>query len=1325
MVASGVGQFSINVKDNLDAFYGKLSKSYKTMKELTDRKNQLQIDSKQLDQLRDKAQRIAAEIRELKQQKTEIRLGMKGDEEISKLKNKISDATRDINYLNATKLRIQSDPSAVKNADKELENIDLKLKSLKSQKLQFQAELKNADTTKEQLKELDKNIASLNRQKLELEAEIQPIRTANVELHKTEQEIDRINSKKVSIDFGDAGAKLDGLSNKVFGLIKALGTMGAGGVATVTGVLKEAVNEASDLEQNLGGVQKIFGDEASKKVVEDAKKAYKEAGLSQNEYLEQATSFSASLITELEKGQTKTIDNSSQKEVLKKQKADIEKALKENNYSSAELNLNSETKYEYKTNSKGKTTRKKVEDTDKKNQLKQYKKNALDLKKQKDKIDEQIANLPESTTEQVGGMSKEDAQKSAADYVKKALVDMSDNANTFGTNIGEIQHAYEGIFKNNYTMIDNLKLGFKGSQEGAIEAVNTYGNLDEKITDISQVTGPMMIETIHNAQKAMSISGTTAKEAAETYEGSLKMMKGAWKNFLADGTTSDLEIALPIYFDNLDKKLKDLTPKLVSGLKKMVKVLPPKLKPVFEDLKKLLEESFDAVFGKGFSKNFEDGMKPFADFISGIFKMFTKSTNGKKLDLSGLGSVIPDLLKLAIGLKVASFAFKGIKFTQDLGLKIPSFKGIKGLSGIGKSAKEMKNIGINDLKSLGMKMLTIAGISANIYFAAKALEEVQNVGDLGSLQPKMFAIAEAVTGMGVLVAAAGFINEKKPGLMISGLATVALIAGDIYLAALALEEVDNIKGNFGSVQSKIGQIALSITEIGLLTGAVGFVMDTGVGAAVLGSGLLAILAIAGTIYLTGQAVASISNLEIDKEKIKTNIEAIKDTLTLFSTLGFDGSPFKKFGELLNSLMELGIVASVLGIGKQLEELQDLELNKDTINTYLGIIKEVITELGEFGFDGSIFDKFGEFLNSFMEKGVVDNILNIGNDLSKLQNLELDKENVTGSIDIIKEVISSISDNGEKKSLFSRIGDLIYGAGDSVDFRLANAKFKEIKAIGDTLSQIQGLKLNKDVLVGKDGTGGTLGVIQSAIDSISNYATDDIVNNLGGMAEALATITKEITKNYPPEYADLGKLLATKMNEGFKSNLNFKKAVSDRMGEINKTVSRGKGSELATGMNRGFESTLDIGKKIKKQINDALNDEKVKKQIQEAISKEYKATVVIDVDKNSKAKKGNRAAGGLITAKNGERLMDSPEKPLINNGEYVIPKRIVDALGVTFFDKLRSGQISRTFTGLGQKVSHTTSNVVNNIYNNTTNQNMNVYPGPRQDVMFIANRRMRV
>ena len=208
LVQSGVGQFSINVKSNLKDFYGTLNKSYQTMKELTERKHQLQVDSQQLDRLRDKAQRIAAEMRELRQQKTEIKLGMKGDEVIQRLKKELADVNNKMDFIKKRKLEIKADPSGFFEADRKLKIIEQAAKNLQSQKIAIQTELKNADNTKEQLKNLDKRIASLNRQKLEVEAEIQPIRTANVELHKVDSEIDRINNKKVKVDFTDALGKM-------------------------------------------------------------------------------------------------------------------------------------------------------------------------------------------------------------------------------------------------------------------------------------------------------------------------------------------------------------------------------------------------------------------------------------------------------------------------------------------------------------------------------------------------------------------------------------------------------------------------------------------------------------------------------------------------------------------------------------------------------------------------------------------------------------------------------------------------------------------------------------------------------------------------------------------------------------------------------------------------------------------------------------------------------------------------------------------------------------------------------------------------------------
>lgn len=1173
MVASGVGQYSMDIKSNLKDFYGDILKTKKSLKELTDKKIRLEADSTELDQLRDKGQRIAAQMRELRQQKTEIKLG---------------------------------------NTD--IKNTDLALRMI------------------------DRQIAKLNRDKLDVEAEIQPIRTANAELYKVDKEIDRINNSRVDIkfsdsvkNFGDSMNKMgDGILKKFNPLTSKLNQMfGFGlitkGIDSVTNMVNGSVDSAIKRVDTLNNYTKVM------------------SNLGVNE--KDALSSKQDLVKGLQGLPTALDDGVSAVQRFTSTNSDVGKSTK------MFLALN----------------------------------NAL-------LAGGGSADIQSSALEQLSqAYSKGKPELEEFRAMQTAMPgQLKQVATSMGMSVNELQQAMTG--QNATVSMDQLmdkimelnEKGSKGFSSFADQAKNATGGVQTGIANMHTAVTRGVAGLINSLDKMLK-------------DAKLGGISGVLGNI-----GSEIEKGLG--------SIGELVEKNKEPILKFFNSLSKTLSSIFEAMKKFDYSSFFNGLGKGFKSLKDDGMvvikfaKPLFDLISGSL--------GNKNTAETLGKLIPRLFEFGIALKAVGMATKVTGTVGGFIGKLSKFNLPKFPSFGGKTKGEelpLKNISINDFKSLGLKMLTIAGISANIYLAAKALEEVQNVGDLGSLQPKMLAIAEAVTGMGVLVFAAGKLMDSKTA--VTGILTVAGIAGDIFIMAKALEEVNNINSDFGSIQAKIGQIALCVVEIGALSAVVGALMDTGAGAIVLASGLAAILAIAGTLYLTGQAVASISSLEIDSEKISTNIGAIKETITALGTLGFDSSVFDALGELLNSLINLGIMASVVGIGHEIEELQSIVLVPETIGTNIGAIKTTLTMLNELGFEGSVFEQLGELLNSFMKLGIVGNIVNIGGQLSKLQELDLDQKKVTDTINTIKSVINLVS-GGDDGGLFSKLGKLIDGALDADDFALANEKFKAINAIGSTLQELQKKSLDQKAI------NANITIIRDAINSISNFATDDIVNNLGGMAEALATITEEITKNYPPEYADLGKLLATKMNEGFKSNLNFKKAVSERMNEINKDMARGKGSDLANGLNSGFDSTLKLSEKIKNQINEAMNQD-------------YKTSVTVDVIKNEvtkkakKSGKGNNAHGGLMTNPHGTEIIDSPEHPVLDNGEYVIPKKIVKALGTPFFNQLRSGQISRTFAGLGQKVSHTTSNVVNNIYNNTTNQNMNVYPGPRQDVMFIANRRIRV
>ena len=133
----------------------------------------------------------------------------------------------------------------------------------------------------------------------------------------------------------------------------------------------------------------------------------------------------------------------------------------------------------------------------------------------------------------------------AADMANMAVTDMADNANKMGTDIGSIQNAYQGFAKQNFTMLDNLKLGYGGTREEMVRLVNESGILDHKISDLDGITFDQLVQAIHKIQEEMGITGTTASEAAETISGSKASLSAAWQDLLSavggegDGTTLD------------------------------------------------------------------------------------------------------------------------------------------------------------------------------------------------------------------------------------------------------------------------------------------------------------------------------------------------------------------------------------------------------------------------------------------------------------------------------------------------------------------------------------------------------------------------------------------------------------------------------------------------------------------------------------------------------------------------------------------------------------------------------------------------------------------
>lgn len=174
---------------------------------------------------------------------------------------------------------------------------------------------------------------------------------------------------------------------------------------------------------------------------------------------------------------------------------------------------------------------------------------------------------------------KGDTEKSAQ-YAHMAVTDMADNANKIGTSMSSIQDAYQGFAKDNYTMLDNLKLGYSGTAGEMARLINDTGVMGKgfKATaeNVKDIPFDKLIEGIHKVQENMGITGTTAKEASETISGSFNSMKSAWSNLVSGFGNEDLDLSQLInnFLGSFETFLKNLTPALSKAIGGIAQALP-------------------------------------------------------------------------------------------------------------------------------------------------------------------------------------------------------------------------------------------------------------------------------------------------------------------------------------------------------------------------------------------------------------------------------------------------------------------------------------------------------------------------------------------------------------------------------------------------------------------------------------------------------------------------------------------------------------------------------------------------------------------------------
>lgn len=374
------------------------------------------------------------------------------------------------------------------------------------------------------------------------------------------------------------GKETDGLGTKT-GL--SIGTQLVGTIKKVVAaagigkLIKDSLDMGGALQQSIGGIETLFKDSADT-VKQYAAQAYQTVGLSANDYMEQTTSFAASLLSSVSKD----------------------------------------------TNAAA-----------------------------------QLANM--------------------------AMVDMADNANKMGTDMQDIQNAYQGFAKQNYTMLDNLKLGYGGTQ-AEMQRLLTDA---EKISSVHYDLGNLadMYSAIHVIQQEMDITGTTAREAATTLTGSFAAMKAAAQNVLGNWSTgADLTAPLQALTDTartyLVGNLLPMIGNVLQGIPQVIYGLVPEVVQTGTELLGSLAQGFTQGIPDFLANalpqllSFTENLRENAgEFVNAGLDMITQLANGLIAGLPDLIAYVPDIIINICGIindNMPKLLAEGVSLVVQLGVGI-------------------------------------------------------------------------------------------------------------------------------------------------------------------------------------------------------------------------------------------------------------------------------------------------------------------------------------------------------------------------------------------------------------------------------------------------------------------------------------------------------------------------------------------------------------------------------------------------------------------------------------------------------------------------------
>jgi len=279
---------------------------------------------------------------------------------------------------------------------------------------------------------------------------------------------------------------------------------------------------------------------------------------------------------------------------------------------------------------------------------------------------ETVTSFSASLLQSLGGDTA-----AAADKADKAITDMSDNANKMGTAMESIQNAYSGFAKQNFTMLDNLKLGYSGTKEEMQRLLDDATKLSGIEYDISSYAD--IVDAIHVIQEEMGIAGTTAKEASSTISGSASAMKAAWENVLVGLADKDQDMnkLLSNLGDSVLTFGNNIIPRIeqtLNGIGTMIEKIVP---PIVQKLPSLILNVLPGLVTAGASivsalaqaitsalpQLLQVGVDLLLQFLNGftqnIDSVMTSATEIITTLVNGIAAALPQLIPAAVDAIIA------------------------------------------------------------------------------------------------------------------------------------------------------------------------------------------------------------------------------------------------------------------------------------------------------------------------------------------------------------------------------------------------------------------------------------------------------------------------------------------------------------------------------------------------------------------------------------------------------------------------------------------------------------------------------------------------